>query len=125
MGFREACRPARRVSRQPPASLFAGGPADLLAFGFVRAESPAAAAPLCVSRMKRRALTISCLLLAAAALAGAGCASIGARSGKYEPYVYPTIYPGPKTIIYGMQHQQGVAHNILVWPCGIIDFPLS
>jgi uncharacterized protein YceK len=75
--------------------------------------------------MKGRALAEFCLVLAAATLAGAGCASISARTGKYEPYVYPTVYPGPKTIIYGMQHKQGVAHNILVWPCGIIDFPLS
>src|SRR6185295_3109300 len=75
--------------------------------------------------MKRRAVTISCLALVAVSLTGSGCASIGARTGKFAPYVYPTVYPGPKTIIAGMQTQQGVAHNILVWPCGIIDFPIS
>ena len=83
------------------------------------------AAAQSVSHMKRSAVTISCLALVAAALSGSGCASIGARTRKFAPYVYPTVYPGPKTIIAGMQTQQGVAHNIMVWPCGIIDFPFS
>jgi uncharacterized protein YceK len=68
---------------------------------------------------------MSCLALAAAALAGVGCASIGARTGNGAPGVYPGVYPGPQTIIYEMQTPRGVAHNIMVWPCGIIDFPLS
>ncbi len=75
--------------------------------------------------MKGRAHAELCLVFAAATLAGAGCASISARTSESEPHLYPTVYPGPKTIIYGMQHKQGVAHNILVWPFGIIDFPLS
>jgi uncharacterized protein YceK len=80
------------------------------------------------SHMKTGALTISCLALAASALLGSGCASICFRTGHTEPDVpgiYPGVYPGPQLIIYEMQTPRGVAHNIMVWPCGIIDFPLS
>src|SRR5438270_89364 len=75
--------------------------------------------------MRTKAFTVSCLASAAAALAGFGCASIGARTGNGAPGVYPGVYPGPQTIIYEMQTPRGAAHNMLVWPCGIIDFPLS
>ena len=78
--------------------------------------------------MKTGALTISCLAFAASALLGSGCASICARSGYVEPDVpkiYPGVYPGPQLIIYEMHTPRGAAHNIMIWPCGIIDFPLS
>ena len=78
--------------------------------------------------MKTRALTIFCLAFAASALLESGCASICVRTGQIEPDVpkiYPGVYPGPQLIIYEMQTPRGVAHNIMVWPCGIIDFPLS
>ena len=81
-----------------------------------------------VSCMKTGALTISCLAFAASALLGSGCASICARTGYVEPDVpkiYPGVYPGPQLIIYEMHTPRGAAHNIMVWPCGIIDFPLS
>jgi uncharacterized protein YceK len=78
--------------------------------------------------MKTGALTISCLALAASAIIGSGCASICVRTGYIEPDVpkiYPGVYPGPQLIIYEMQTPRGAAHNIMMWPCGIIDFPLS
>jgi uncharacterized protein YceK len=69
-----------------------------------------------------------CLAIAASAFLGSGCASIGVRAGHIEadvPEIYPGVYPGPQLIIYEMRTPRGVAHNIMVWPCGIIDFPLS
>src|SRR5260370_8157365 len=83
---------------------------------------------LIVSHMKTGAPTICCLALAASALIGSGCASICVRTGYIEPDVpkiYPGVYPGPQLIIYEMQTPRGIAHNIMMWPCGIIDFPLS
>jgi len=64
-------------------------------------------------------------VLAMVALAGSGCGSIGARCGQASPSTYPGVYPGPRNIIQEMETPRGAAHNILVWPCGIVDFPLS
>ncbi len=78
--------------------------------------------------MKTAAPKLSCFALAASALFGSGCFSICTRTGYVEPDVpkiYPGVYPGPQLIIYEMQTPRGVEHNILMWPCGIIDFPLS
>jgi uncharacterized protein YceK len=72
-----------------------------------------------------RAFTSLYLVLVAIALAGSGCASIGARTGYADAGIYPGVYPGPRNIIHEMETPRGAAHNILVWPCGIIDFPLS
>lgn len=80
------------------------------------------------THVKTAALRVFCLALAASALLESGCASICARTGQVEPDVpkiYPGVYPGPQLIVYEMQTPRGVAHNIMVWPCGIIDFPLS
>jgi len=78
--------------------------------------------------MKTGGLRICCLALAATALLGSGCFSISGRTGHVEPDVpkiYPGVYPGPHLIIYEMQTPRGVEHNVLMWPCGIIDFPFS
>ncbi len=77
---------------------------------------------------KPRAVRFYCLTLAVCALAGSSCASISARVGYVEsdvPKIYPGVYPGPQLIIYEMHTYRGVAHNVMVWPIGIIDFPLS
>ncbi|HVV72393.1 MAG TPA: YceK/YidQ family lipoprotein, partial [Verrucomicrobiae bacterium] len=81
-----------------------------------------------VNHMKAGALAVFCLGLAASAVLESGCASICARAGSVEPdvpHIYPGVYPGPQLIVHEMQTPRGAAHNILVWPCGIIDFPLS
>ena len=78
--------------------------------------------------MKTVVFAVPCLALAAGALLGTGCCSISARVGAVAPDAakfYPGVYPGAKLIIYEMQTPRGVAHNVMVWPCGIIDLPLS
>ena len=72
-----------------------------------------------------RAFTGVGLALAVIALIASGCASIGARCGQASPSTYPGVYPGPRNIIQEMETPRGAAHNILVWPFGIFDFPFS